>query len=134
MTAATPASAAAKLGGQPVKLVRDYTDRQLGGAGTISYRPAGGAEHIVLLRRKLVEQAAAYLLDASEDALAELLAVVWALARVDLQVAPKAIEALMVAKLSERGGYEAGQVMVAHHPADDRGPFPTDGGGEAATE
>jgi predicted house-cleaning noncanonical NTP pyrophosphatase (MazG superfamily) len=117
-----PGDASGKFaGGYPIKLVRDHIGHRLGGDGTITYEPIGDRDmHVALLRRKLVEEAAEYLADPTLAELADVMAVVWALARVDLGVAPFDVERAMNAKTWERGGFDQGMVMVGHHAADGR--------------
>lgn len=105
--------------GYPIKLVRDHVGEALGGEGTISYEPiVDQDEHVALLRRKLVEEAAEYLANPSVEELADVLEVVWSLHRVDLRVPFEVVKQRAAAKRTERGGFDRGMVMVGHHPAD----------------
>lgn len=118
--------------GYPIKLVRDSIGARLGGEGTITYEPVGDQEtHIALLRRKLIEEAAEYLLDPSVSELADVLEVVWALSYVCHDGA-SAVEVEAMRKARERGSFIDGVVMVAHHAADGRDllPLPAEAGGE----
>jgi predicted house-cleaning noncanonical NTP pyrophosphatase (MazG superfamily) len=113
--------------GYPVKLVRDYIGERLGGDGTITYElVADRAEHVALLRRKLVEEAVEYLTSPTADELADVFEVVAALAIVDLRITLGELTALANRKTMERGSFEDGVVMVAHHEADGRDLLPKD--------
>lgn len=105
--------------GYPVKLVRDRIDQVLGGEGTVTYEVFRDRDqHVALLRRKLVEEAAEYLADPTLEELADVLEVVWSLARVDLDCPWTSVADRFMAKRTERGGLDGGVIMVAHHPAD----------------
>lgn len=105
--------------GYPIKLVRDHIGARLGGEGTITYAPVeDDAEHVALLRRKLIEEAVEYLTNPCVAELADVLEVVWSLARVDLRTNPSVVSARASTKRIERGGFDRGMVMVGHHAAD----------------
>lgn len=91
-----------------VKLVRDGIGRRLG-SQTAVYEPIPDtSEHVTELRKKLLEEVGEYLLEPCEEELADVLAVVRALALVDLRVEWSKITALELAKHGERGGFEDG--------------------------
>jgi predicted house-cleaning noncanonical NTP pyrophosphatase (MazG superfamily) len=109
----------------PVKLVRDNIGADLGGPGTLTYEPINDhAEHVRLLRKKLIEEALEYLMDPSLEELGDVLAVVDALVRADLGEDMDALHREMVRKANKRGGFDNGIVMFAHHPVDET-PLPT---------
>ncbi len=105
--------------GYPIKLVRDHIGERLGGGGTLTYRPVESrAEHVDLLRKKLIEEVAEYLLAPSIDELADVFEAVIALGRREFPGGD--IFAVAHAKRHERGGFQQGVVMVGHHEADGR--------------
>lgn len=122
--------------GYPIKLVRDNIEHALRAradeedvAPTLTYEriedradapEQGRVEHVKWLRKKLVEEAAEYLLDPGVGELADILAAIRALAIVDLGVSWHAVQAEEMRKHQERGGFVKGTVMVGHHPADGR--------------
>lgn len=63
-----------------VKLVRDDVEKFCGGDMVVRYEPMSEAEFVAELRKKLVEEAAEYLLDPSPEELADVLEVVETLA------------------------------------------------------
>src|SRR3954464_12800413 len=90
--------------GYPIKLVRDYIGDRLGNDGSITYEPVGDdAAHVESLRRKLIGGAAEYLTNPSVGELADVLEVVWALARVDLRTSFAAVEKERLRKYEDRG-------------------------------
>jgi len=107
--------------GYPIKLVRDDIGARLGGDGTITYEPISDREeHVRLMRKKLVEEAAEYLTNPSVGELADVYAVLRALAIVDLGTTPEEVGRVALEKHNERGGFERGMLMVGHHEADGR--------------
>jgi predicted house-cleaning noncanonical NTP pyrophosphatase (MazG superfamily) len=118
--------------GYPIKLVRDHIGERLGGDGTLTYEQiADEAEHVALLRRKLIEEAAEYLTNPTVNELADVLEVVWSLAAVDLRAPFEAVEARAKHKRTERGGFKRGMMMIGHHEADGRDLLPRTGGAAA---
>lgn len=111
-------------GGYLVKLVRDRVADVLGGDGTVTYRRMSREEHVERLRAKLIEEAAEYVTKPSLRELAHVLAVVWALARLDLGTTPAAVEEKMIEEAAERGGFENGVGMYVLHPYDTQGATP----------
>jgi predicted house-cleaning noncanonical NTP pyrophosphatase (MazG superfamily) len=104
--------------GYPVKLVRDRVADALGGDGSVTYRKLPEHEHARRLRQKLIEEAAEYALEPSVEELAQVVEVVFALARVDLGVNMLDVMAEVERQRSERGGFEEGVGMYAVHPCD----------------
>lgn len=106
--------------GYPIKLVRDEIGERLGGEGTITYEPTHDRdEHIALLRRKLVEEAAEFLASPSVGELADVYEVVRCLAEIDPAcVSLDAVIGEANQKRTERGAFERGVLMVGHHAAD----------------
>jgi predicted house-cleaning noncanonical NTP pyrophosphatase (MazG superfamily) len=108
MTDLTPAP-----NGYPIKLVRDKTTDIIGDEGRLFYDRISFTESVPWLRKKLVEEVAEYIVAPAEDELADVLAVVQALAHVhgkDLTT----LTALMNA--DPRGGFFTGRMMRGHHP------------------
>ena len=104
--------------GYTIKLVRDrITD--CGEVGErLTYEPVADLdEHRDLLRRKLGEEVTEYLLDPSDDELADVLAVVQALASIDGH--PQRIWNRARDKAGDRGGFLRGTKMVARYPKED---------------
>lgn len=103
--------------GYPVKLVRDRIGERLGGDGTVTYEPVGDREtHVKFLRRKLVEEVFEYIDEPSVSELADVLEAVMALAR---KAHPSEdIFAVAAHKNHERGSFQRGVLMVAHHATD----------------
>ncbi len=110
--------------GYPVKLVRDRIGERLGGDGTLTYEQVTNhVEHVKLLRRKLIEEAIEYLADPSISELADVFEVVMTLAR---KAHPdEDLFAIAHHKATERGGFQQGLVMVAHHEVDGRELLPS---------
>jgi predicted house-cleaning noncanonical NTP pyrophosphatase (MazG superfamily) len=104
--------------GYTIKLVRDrITD--LGEVGDhIAYESVEDRdEHRDLLHRKLGEEVTEYLLDPGDDELADVLAVVQALASLD--GLPQRIWMRARNKAADRGGFMHGLKMVARYPNGD---------------
>lgn len=90
-----------------VKLVRDKMGDGRFDAPGIEYRPIEDRdEAIKLLRQKLIEEAAEYIVNPSVDEMADIEETCLALAQIDLQVSPTQIETARVCKRSERGGFD----------------------------
>jgi predicted house-cleaning noncanonical NTP pyrophosphatase (MazG superfamily) len=104
--------------GYLVKLVRDQVESALGGDGTIAYRPMSPEEHKLQLRQKLIEEAAEYIVNPSLRELAHVLAVVRALARIDLEVPFATVRTAEITEHVDRGGFALGIGMYAKHPVD----------------
>lgn len=116
MSPLTPAPA-----GYPIKLVRDLTPSILnstGDPGDLWYGPIPeGTDPMRWLRLKLVEEAGEYLVDGTIDELADLVAVVDALARLH---GSSLDEVLDRAVNHDRGGFHAQVMMYGRHPEFDR--------------
>lgn len=103
-----------------VKLVRDRIGEFVG-ESTVSYEPIDDPElAIKALRRKLVEEALEYMDDPCIAELADVLAVVEALADADLRCGFDAIDAEAAAKYLERGGFADRIGMYVETTAPDR--------------
>lgn len=88
-----------------VKLVRDRIGEFVGDS-TVGYAPiADPAEAIAALRLKLVEESVEYLRDPCKAELADVLAVIQALALLDVCCGWVAVEEEADAKAAERGGF-----------------------------
>lgn len=96
----------------PVKVVRDRAVRPGANArlATVSRERPSPAD-IVLLRRKLVEEALEYLMDPCIDELADVAEVVEALMQHDLRMHPKRLGDAMSLKRSQKGGFEKLTIM-----------------------
>lgn len=94
-----------------VKLVRDGIEEVVGDHGVVTYGPPLPGEHVALLRRKLIEEAAEYLANPSLDELVDVLAVVESLAIVDLSISPDELRGAETRKFYERGGFRRGNAM-----------------------
>lgn len=99
----------------PVKLVRDQMLSKIGD-GTLRYAQIEDrAEHLRLLRGKLVEEAVEYLLDPSAEEAADILQVLVDLAEVDPAIPGwHVVEEVRSRKLAERGGFRMGTIMLAN--------------------
>lgn len=103
-----------------VKIVRDRIGRH-SPDHTVTYEPVSREQHVHGLRAKLVEEAVEYLLDPSVAELADVLAVVRALAIVDLGAGWEAVTIAELDKYGDRGGFEAGVGMFVNTTAEAHG-------------
>lgn len=113
-----------KTDGYPVKLVRDDVGVMLGELGSVTYERVRDRDVLVrLLRSKLIEEAVEYVTNPSVEELADVWEVVKALALHDLGQ-DSLLQTMEAAqrKQAERGGFDRGTVMVAHHERDYRPP------------
>lgn len=95
-----------------IKLVRDRIDTFTEGFhDRLVYETLSKEEHIVELRKKLLEECAEYLLDPSLGELADIYEVVRALAHCDLDVSLGEVERAATKKRAERGGFTEGLGM-----------------------
>lgn len=101
-----------------VKLVRDNIDIFLDGRhAVIEYtRLPSEEEHRRELRKKLLEEAAEYVIDPCKSELADVLEVVHALATVDLHCTFSEVNTTRLIKKVSRGGFESGMGMYAITP------------------
>jgi predicted house-cleaning noncanonical NTP pyrophosphatase (MazG superfamily) len=100
-----------------VKLVRDRIGEFLGDS-TVSYEPITDRDDpIGSLRLKLIEEAVEYLRDPCIGELADVLAVVEALADADLGCGFQAVDREAEAKYHERGGFGDLMGMYVHTTA-----------------
>lgn len=97
-------------GAYVIKLVRDgYRDATVPG---LFFGPVGGVnEHVQLLRQKLIEEVGEYLANPSITELADVYAVLQALAVVDLGSTPEDVGGVALSKQQDRGGFYEGVVM-----------------------
>jgi len=95
----------------PVKLVRDRIGDMLE-PGTTHYETIKHEEHLKLLRGKLIEEAAEYLVDPSLEELADVLEVIEALCTIDLGCSRQQLEETMLEKRRQRGGFVKGVVLI----------------------
>jgi predicted house-cleaning noncanonical NTP pyrophosphatase (MazG superfamily) len=105
--------------GYPIKLVRDRTPAILnasGKPGDLWYGPATG-DRVRWLRLKLAEELGEYLVDGGVDELADVLAVVEALAE---QHGHSLDNLIALAALHDRGGFLDGVMMYGRHDEFDR--------------
>lgn len=101
--------------GYPIKLVRDNTTTIIGDRGDLFYDNISFEEALPWLRKKLVEEVAEYLVAPAEDELADVLAVVQALASAH----GKNLTTLRALMDSDpRGGFFTGRMMRGWHPWD----------------
>jgi predicted house-cleaning noncanonical NTP pyrophosphatase (MazG superfamily) len=101
--------------GYPIKLVRDRTAEILNGSGQPGalWYEAGAEDRLRWLRLKLGEELAEYLVDGGLDELADVLAVVAALA-----TEHGSNFAALIARMQAdpRGGFFDGVMMLGRHP------------------
>jgi predicted house-cleaning noncanonical NTP pyrophosphatase (MazG superfamily) len=102
-----------------VKLVRDrvheYVHDKHGSYGEIGYGTLTDDEYIKRLRMKLIEEAAEYMADPSVEELADVLEVVWALARNDQGIIIADLEAEAYRKSAQRGGFNNGVALMVEY-------------------
>lgn len=103
MSPASPAS-------YPIKLVRDGY-RGCDDFGLTFHACLDREQHVRLLRQKLIEEAAEYVADPSVGELANVYAVLRALAVVDLGSTPEFVGGVELEQHRERGGFDQGTVM-----------------------
>lgn len=100
-----------------IKVVRDKIDSYLHGDGgldshtRITYSKINNEDLAEALRKKLIEEAAEYLLDPCVHELVDVLEVCHALATIDLNMMHKDVERVRLAKKAERGGFTHGLGM-----------------------
>lgn len=94
-----------------VKLVRDRVHGVLADAGVEFHRIEDGDQYLAALRKKLVEEAAEYLLNPSLDELADIYETILTLAKRDLGVPFTHVIDECNAKDAERGGFSGAMGM-----------------------
>lgn len=103
--------------GYPIKLVRDLTPEILNGTGEpgdLWYESAPAEALPRLLLLKLTEEIGEYLVDGGVEELADVLAVIEALA---VHAHGVTFDALLVrARANHRGGFQRGVLMFGRHP------------------
>lgn len=108
--------------GYPIKLVRDRVSDIDTSEGITYRRVIDPAEHIELLKIKLGEEVAEYLVSGRLSELVDVFEAVRCLAVVDGELGPDpgqaeaALQRLAFEKRLERGGFEGGTVMVTVEP------------------
>lgn len=116
--------------GYPVKLVRDrIRDLDSVHDGTVQIWAVGLTTRNQLLRKKLMEEVAEYLIDGGEEELADVLEVVECLATCVEGSSFREIREIQKRKRKERGGFARGHVMFCY-PAEDPQPEQCGGSGE----
>jgi len=96
-----------------VKIVRDGIAKFLG-SSEVTYERASDEQLVEGLRKKLIEEAAEYVVNPSLGELADVIEVVKALAHYDLGLGPTAFVKVLGeagAKREERGGFDEGMAM-----------------------
>ena len=97
-----------------VKLVRDRVPDVLGArTGRVEYQSVDPADLHDLLKQKLLEEAAEYIIDPSLDELADLYEVIRALAATAHAATILDVAFAAGEKFHERGGFEGGLAMYA---------------------
>lgn len=96
-----------------IRLVRDKIHKLFQGELPTTYELISQEKHIELLRKKLIEEAAEYLIEPSIEELGDILEIVRSLARVDLNISFEDLIAEADLKKATRGGYEKGVGMFA---------------------
>lgn len=101
--------------GYPIKLVRDQTPEILNGTGEpgdLWYGECPPGQRLRWLRLKLAEEVGEYLVDRGADELADVVAVVAALAEQHHLTLEQLLE---LAASDERGGFHDGVMMFGRH-------------------
>lgn len=102
--------------GYPIKLVRDRV-ADIDTSEGITYRPVRDRdEHLELLKIKLGEEVAEYLVSGRLSELADVLEAVRCLGNVGHDHTMTQLERLALGKHDERGGFDRGTVMVTIEP------------------
>jgi predicted house-cleaning noncanonical NTP pyrophosphatase (MazG superfamily) len=103
------------VSGYLIKLVRDKVEKDfIHDTHEVSFGPVEvGHEHAELLRKKLMEEVAEYLIDPCVGELADIAQVVIDLARVDLATPYSTVETVRAEKYNRRGGFRGGTGMYA---------------------
>jgi predicted house-cleaning noncanonical NTP pyrophosphatase (MazG superfamily) len=93
------------------KLVRDLIPSQLEAKGLEHTTHIAGPEELqMLLSEKLLEEVNEYLSDRTPEELADILEVVYALARIH-QISEEGLSEIRMAKLVVKGGFQRGLVL-----------------------
>lgn len=103
-----------KEGRRLVKLVRDKVERFCGGDMAVRYELMSKEEHRAQLRKKLIEEAAEYLVNPCVEELADVVEVVDALARYDLGITITQLGIVVIDKRRDKGGFDGGLGMYLH--------------------
>lgn len=97
-----------------VKLVRDDVERFCGGDTVVRYEQMSRAELVGELRKKLIEEAAEYLIDPSDEELADVLEVVETLAVFGHDEGMGGIRRAQLRKRAHKGAFLDGLGMYLH--------------------
>lgn len=102
------------MGDYAIKLVRDDIAKvpNVDGA-TVSFKPVGRTTHLRLLKQKLAEEVAEYLVEPSLGELADILEAVECLAALDQGAGFKRLRAEQMRKRRQRGGFGRGTAMYS---------------------
>lgn len=114
-----------------VKMVRDGIPMALGEPATLTYTVLSFDARRRALRRKLGEEALEYIDEPSMGELADVYAVVEALAKLEFGQSISDVAAMARRKAEACGGFERGLGMFAQHPRDGQGRL--DGNGARAS-
>jgi predicted house-cleaning noncanonical NTP pyrophosphatase (MazG superfamily) len=106
--------------GYPIKLVRDRTTDIIGDEGRLFYDNVSLVAALPWLRKKLVEEVAEYIVEETPSELADVLAVVYAIA--ELRHGLRVDELHQMFRDDPRGGFLTGRMMRGHHPEFDGEP------------
>src|SRR4051812_29009064 len=93
-----------------VKLVRDDIGKHLT-TDSIIYKTMPPGDFIEHLRKKLIEEALEYVFNPTVEELSDVLEVIVALARMDMDIEWGALMECMKEKRDDRGGFETGMGM-----------------------
>jgi predicted house-cleaning noncanonical NTP pyrophosphatase (MazG superfamily) len=107
--------------GYPIKLVRDkIRDLDSVHMGGVQIWAVGSTTRLTMLKKKLLEEAAEYLVDGEVGELADLLEVIECLAKLDHGYDYAALRKLQMDKRRQRGGMLRGHVLYAYPPDSDQ--------------
>jgi predicted house-cleaning noncanonical NTP pyrophosphatase (MazG superfamily) len=108
--------------GYPIKLVRDRV-QDIDTSEGIAYRPVSGPEeHLELLKIKLGEEVAEYLVSGRLTELVDVFEAVRCLSNVGHDYTLSELEKAALGKHDERGGFDRGTVMVTVEPGETDAP------------
>ena len=99
----------------PIKLVRDriHEAKPNVQGGAVEFWQTGRTTRLRLLKAKLMEEVAEYLIEGGKEELADILEVVECLAHLDCGISPDQLRRIQLAKRKERGSFMQGHVMYA---------------------
>jgi len=103
--------------GYPIKLVRDrIREQESVHDGTVQIWSVGSTTRLAMLKKKLLEEAAEYLVDGEIGELADLLEVIECLAKLDHGYDFKGLRKLQLDKRRQLGAFLRGHVLYAYPP------------------